>query len=255
MEKLIITNCAADCSMYPEWVNRFHRSDTLAQSVEAAWRAGAAIAHIHAPPADYSAWASHTRAIRDRCGIAIQYGISIQTIEQRRAVIANRPEMISVAVGAHNLVFTDRDLQMLHPRAELAELMRMCRDNGVKPEFEVCALGDLWLIEDLASQGLIDPPLMMTLFFGRPGGTWSRCSGSPNRITHFEGSGTRPSGPSNGNVGVTGRKGSPSARAGATALASSGCASSAPTTPTGTSGTPRSSARRTTPPRPKRCSR
>ena len=173
MEKLIITNCATDCSMYPEWRNRFDKSDVLAASVEPAWRAGAAIAHIHAPPGDYQAWESHTRAIRGSCGILIQYGISTQTVEQRRAVIENHPDMISVAVGAHNLVFTGRDLQMLHPRAELAELMRMCRDNGVKPEFEVCALGDLWLIDDLAGKGLVEPPFMMTLFFGRPGGTWS----------------------------------------------------------------------------------
>jgi 3-keto-5-aminohexanoate cleavage enzyme len=173
MEKLIITNCATDCSMYPEWVQRFDKSDALAASIEAAWRAGAAIAHIHAPPDDYKAWESHTRAIRDACGIMIQYGISTQTVEQRRAVIKNHPDMISVAVGAHNLVFTGRDLQMLHPRAELAELMRMCRDHGVKPEFEVTALGDLWLIDDLANKGLVSPPFMMTLFFGRPGGTWS----------------------------------------------------------------------------------
>ena len=159
--------------MYPEWRPRFDNSEVLAASIEAASRAGAAIAHIHAPPDDYKAWESHTRAIRERCGIMIQYGISTQTVEQRRAVIRNHPEMISVAVGAHNLVFIGRDLQMLHPRAELAELMRMCRDNGVKPEFEVCALGDLWLIDDLASKGLVEPPFMMTLFFGRPGGTWS----------------------------------------------------------------------------------
>jgi 3-keto-5-aminohexanoate cleavage enzyme len=173
VEKLIITNCATDCSMYPEWQQRFHDSSVLAASIEAACRAGAAIAHIHAPPEDYKAWTSHTRAIRERSDILIQYGISTQTVEQRRAVIANHPDMISVAVGAHNLVFIGRDLQMLHPRAELAELMRMCRDHGVKPEFEVCALGDLWMIDDLANKGLIDPPFMMTLFFGRPGGTWS----------------------------------------------------------------------------------
>ena len=52
-------------------------------------------------------------------------------------------------------------------------MMRLCRDNGVKPEFEVCAPGDLWLIDDLMQQGLIDAPLMMTIFFGRPGGSWS----------------------------------------------------------------------------------
>jgi 3-keto-5-aminohexanoate cleavage enzyme len=173
VEKLIITNCATDTSMYAEVPARFHDSRVLAASVEAAWRAGAAIAHIHAPPADYKAWESHTRAIRDSCDILIQYGISTQTVEQRRAVIRNHPDMISVAVGAHNLVFVGRDLMMLHPREELAELMRMCRDNGVKPEFEVCALGDLWMIDDLATKGLIEPPFMMTLFFGRPGGSWS----------------------------------------------------------------------------------
>ena len=173
MEKLIITNCATDCSMYPEWQPRFHDSNVLAASIAPAWRAGAAIAHIHAPPGDFKAWESHTKAIRDACGILIQYGISTQTVEQRRAVIKNKPEMISVAVGAHNLSFVGRDLMMLHPREELAELMRMCREHGVKPEFEVCALGDCWMIDDLAQKGLIEPPFMMTIFFGRPGGSWS----------------------------------------------------------------------------------
>ena len=173
MEKLIITNCATDTSMYSEVPARFDNSDVLAASVEPACRAGASIVHIHAPPGDYKAWESHTRAIRERCDILIQYGISTQTVEQRRTVIKNRPDMISVAVGAHNLVFVGRDLMMLHPREELAELMRMCRDNGVKPEFEVCALGDLWMIDDLAGKGLVEPPFMMTLFFGRPGGSWS----------------------------------------------------------------------------------
>ncbi|HSQ05457.1 MAG TPA: 3-keto-5-aminohexanoate cleavage protein, partial [Burkholderiales bacterium] len=173
MEKLIITTCAADTQMYPEVPARLNDSDALAASVEKAWRAGAAIAHIHAPPADFAAWESHTRAIRARCGIMIQYGISIQTVEQRKAVAHNRPEMMSVALGAHNLAFTSRDLMMLHSRSDLAELMRVCRDHGVKPEFEVCALGDLWLLQDLIDKDLVSPPYLLTLFFGRPGGTWS----------------------------------------------------------------------------------
>lgn len=173
MEKLIITNCAADTSMHPGVPKQLDNSEMLGKAVEAAWRAGASIAHIHAPPADYKAWESHTRAIRGRCDIMIQYGISIQTVEQRRAVIKNLPEMISVAVGAHNLTFLDRDLMMLHSRADLAELMRMCRDHGVKPEFEICGLGDLWMVQDLVDKDLVAPPFLMTVFFGRPGGSWS----------------------------------------------------------------------------------
>lgn len=173
MESLIITTCAADTSMYPELPPRLERSDRLADEVEAAFEAGATIAHIHAPPADQAAWTSHTAAIRERCGILVQYGISIQSVEQRRQVVKNRPDMISVALGAHNLSFVGRDLMMLHPREELAELMRICRDAGVKPEFEVCAAGDLWLLDDLLHKGLVQPPLLLTLFFGRPGGSWS----------------------------------------------------------------------------------
>lgn len=173
MEKLIITNCAADTQMHAGVPKRFANSKVLAESVEGAWRKGASIVHIHAPAPDYEAWASHTRAIRDRCGIMIQYGISTQNVEQRRAVVKNHPEMISVATAAHNMAFLERDIMMVHPREEIAELMRLCRDNGVKPEFEVFGLGELWMILDLLGKDLVSPPLLMTVFFGRPGGAWS----------------------------------------------------------------------------------
>jgi len=173
MEKLIVTNCAADTSMHPGVPATLADSKVLAAEVEKSHAAGAAIAHIHAPPTDFDAWANHTRAIRDQCDIMIQYGISTQNLEQRSAVVKNRPEMISVALGAHNQCFIGRDLMMLHTREELAELMRMCRDNGVKPEFEVFGLGELWMLRDLADKGLVEPPFLMTLFFGRPGGSWS----------------------------------------------------------------------------------
>jgi 3-keto-5-aminohexanoate cleavage enzyme len=173
MEKLIITCCAADTSMHPGVPATLGDSKVLAAEVAKAHAAGAAIAHIHAPPTEPDVWAEHTRAIRDACRVMIQYGISTQNPAQRRSVIGNRPEMISVAIGAHNLSFLGRDLMMIHPREELAELMRMCRDNGVKPEFEITGLGEFWMLRDLADKGLVDPPFLMTLFFGRPGGSWS----------------------------------------------------------------------------------
>jgi len=173
VEKLIITNCAADTSMHPGVPATLGDSNVLAAEVEKGHAAGAAIAHIHAPPTDAAAWANHTKAIRDRCDVMIQYGISTQNVEQRQSVIGNRPEMISVALCAHNLSFIGRDLMMTHSREELAELMRMCRDNGVKPEFEVFGLGELWMLRDLADKGLIEPPFLLTTFYGRPGGSWT----------------------------------------------------------------------------------
>ena len=62
--------------------------------------------------------------------------------------------------------------------------------------------------------------------------------GSPNSTIHLLGAGSRPSGPRSGNVGVTGRYGRPSPRARASSRKSTGWISSAPTTATGTIGTP-----------------
>ena len=173
MDKMMIVNCAADTSMHEGVPQRFADSEVLADSVEKAYEAGACIAHIHAPPTNYEAWASHSKAIRERCGVMLQYGISTQTVEQRKEVVKNHPEMMSVAVGAHNMAFIARDVMMLHPREELAEMMRLCRDYGVKPEFEVFTLGETWMIDDLLQKGLVEPPILMTCFFGRPGGAWS----------------------------------------------------------------------------------
>jgi uncharacterized protein (DUF849 family) len=51
----------------------------LAASIEPAWRAGAAIAHIHAPPATTGMGIAHAGDTAS-CGIMIQYGISTQTV-------------------------------------------------------------------------------------------------------------------------------------------------------------------------------
>jgi hypothetical protein len=46
-------------------------------------------------------------------------------------VIKNRPEMIRSRC-AHNLAFLTGDMMMLHLRQEIADMMRLCKDNGVR---------------------------------------------------------------------------------------------------------------------------
>ena len=57
---------------------------------------------------------------------------------------------------------------------------------------------------------------------GRVAGSAAVSIGSPNSMSHLLGSGTSPSGPSHGKVGVTGKYGRPSSRASGLALASIG---------------------------------
>ena len=63
-----------------------------------------------------------------------------------------------------------------------------------------------------------------------------------------------PSGPSQGNVGVSGKYGKPIGRPTQSAFATTGWISSAPTTAHGMMGLPVRRAMRTKPPRPKRAS-
>ncbi len=74
-------------------------------------------------------------------------------------------------------------------------------------------------------------------------------------MSHLLGSGTRPSGPSQGKVGVTGQYGAPVSLASGRTSASIGWISSAPTMLTGTIGTWVRIAAATNPPRPNRCRR
>jgi uncharacterized protein (DUF849 family) len=72
MEKLLITNCAADTQMHSGVPKRFAVSETLGESVAAAWRAGACIAHIHAPAPDFAVGIPYA-CYPDRCDIMLQW--------------------------------------------------------------------------------------------------------------------------------------------------------------------------------------
>src|SRR6266516_4171458 len=77
---------------------------------------------------------------------------------------------------------------------------------------------------------------------------WEVGIGSQNSIRHLDGSGTTPSGPSAGKVGVIGKYGAPISRAISGASATFGQISSLPTTATGTIGAPVRRAISTKPP-------
>ena len=66
-----------------------------------------------------------------------------------------------------------KEFHVLHPRQELIQYMRLCAEDGVRPEFEVWSTGSIWNLSYLIAQGAVKPPYFTTLFFGWPGGAWS----------------------------------------------------------------------------------
>lgn len=174
MDKLIITNCAADSRKHPGVPKRLQTPDAVATAARESWEAGAAIAHIHGIPMKLDSWEPLTKAVRERCpDVLVQFGIAAMGLKGRQKIIHLKPDMASIALGSHDFAFIDGDLVIEHTRQEIEDQARLFNDHGVKPEFECFNLGHLWNLEWLLDKGLVAEPVLLTIFFGWPGGFYS----------------------------------------------------------------------------------
>lgn len=130
---------------------------------------GATILHTHAE----GQWIETIRAVRARCDMVIQLGMSSLTIPERMDVYHERGDMISIILNHHDEAFAEGDFNILHTKDELIEYVRLCQEYKVIPEFEVWHAGSIWNLNYLIEKQVIRPPYITTLFFGWPGGTWS----------------------------------------------------------------------------------
>lgn len=172
--KLIITVTTAKSWMYPEVHNAPEKPEEIAQTVYECYEAGASVAHIHSSlVVSTKDWAETIKRIRDKCDIIVQVGMSSIPLKERMEIFRLKPDMISVMLSHHDEAFLLEDVHRLHPRQELEDYAKLCRDYGVKPEFEVWHTGSIWNLNYLIQKGLLEKPYFLTLFFGWPGGNWS----------------------------------------------------------------------------------
>ena len=83
-------------------------------------------------------------------------------------VAACRPEICTLDCGTMN--FAEADYVMTNTPGMLREMAGLMRDIGGRPEIEAFDTGHLWLAKQLASEGLIDDPVMVQLCLGIPWG-------------------------------------------------------------------------------------
>ena len=142
----------------------------------AAWRAGAAVIHLHAreddgtPTQDVAAFRRLVEGIRERgceailnlsCGTA--GGRAVR--DERYALVELRPEMASFDCGTIN--FGDRIFE-----GDLPFLRRMATafaEHGVHPELECFDTGHVGLACQLHEEGLLAGPLRAQFVLGIPG--------------------------------------------------------------------------------------
>jgi 3-keto-5-aminohexanoate cleavage enzyme len=178
MDPLVI-QCAVTGSADPDPEKRPNLPVTPEEIVESAvgaWRAGAAVLHLHAreedgtPTQDREAFRVLVEGIRDAgCDAIINLSCGSAggraERDDRLQPLELQPEMGSLDCGTIN--FGDRIFE-----GDLPFLRRMAEAfarNGVKPELECFDTGYVGLALQLRDEGLIDDPLVVQLVLGVPG--------------------------------------------------------------------------------------
>ncbi|MDP9400439.1 MAG: 3-keto-5-aminohexanoate cleavage protein [Actinomycetota bacterium] len=161
--------------------------DDIVAEALAAWRAGAAVLHLHAreedgaPTQDASAFAPLVERLR-AAGCDAIVNLSCGTAggraqrDDRLAPLTLGPEMASFDCGTIN--FGERifegDLPFLRRMAEAF------RRHGVRPELECFDTGHVGLALQLRDEGLLEEPLVFQFVLGVPG------SGVPATVAQVE---------------------------------------------------------------------
>lgn len=147
---------------------------TIAEQVEstqAAFEAGAAIAHLHVrkddqtPTSDPARFARLQEGLRRHCpGMIIQFSTGGRSGKgsERGGMLHLHPDMASLATGSCNFP----NIIYENPPALIRELARAMLRYDVKPEIEVFDLSMLYQAITLVDEGLIAPPLHVQFVFG-----------------------------------------------------------------------------------------
>lgn len=164
--------------------------EIIAQGLEA-WRAGAAILHLHARDAkgkatsDVSVFRAIVKGLRDGgCDAVINLttggAIAGLPLEDRIKVVPElTPDIASFSVGGGSLLgrydsrseqwVNDRFVPLFPSHAELERVARIFQTHNVRPELEVYNSGMLNNIQDLLERGVLDTPLWINFVMGIPG--------------------------------------------------------------------------------------
>ncbi|MBP2642800.1 MAG: kce 5 [Firmicutes bacterium] len=180
MEKCIIT--VATTGAWPKKENNPNVPMTpreIAEEVNACWKAGAAIAHLHMRD-DQGNGTMSTEKFREtvglikemKCDIILNCTTSgdLQATEVTRMahLIELKPEMASYDCGSmnwmHNSLF-------LNPPAFLEKLGLVMQENGVKPEIEAFDASFIYNAMYYQKKGILKGPLHFQFCLGAAGGS------------------------------------------------------------------------------------
>ncbi len=150
----------------------------IAEEVHLAWKAGAAVAHLHVrdenglPSMDVELYRETVERVKDKCGDELiisltsagKHGLSD---EERMDFLRLAPDFASLDTGSLNL---NQKFVFMNSPSTLRNLAAEMQKYNVKPEIEVFHPGMITNAMRLVDEGLITGPLFFQIVLGADGG-------------------------------------------------------------------------------------
>jgi 3-keto-5-aminohexanoate cleavage enzyme len=178
MSKVIIT-CALTGGIHGKEANPNlpEQPDEIVAQGIAAWRAGAAILHVHARNPDGSNTMDkklygelHQRLCAETDAIVqlTTGGSPVLSVEERLNTVLLSPEMCSLNMGLLNFFIRGEQVFFSNHRSDIERFAREMKRRGVKPELEVYSQAMLEEAEYLIGIGLLEPPYVINFVLHTP---------------------------------------------------------------------------------------
>ena len=182
--------------------------DEIADSVAAAYEAGASMVHVHARDSRdltlgarrIDEWLEVNRRIRERCPDIIVNnttgGDLTMSMEERLSCLDAGPDIASLNLTPDMSRFRmkARRPPLPHPREEtevdvcipftyglIEQFCAAMKQRGIKPEMETYHTGGAWVIRDLMEKQLIEPPYLVQTVMGAQTASYP----TPENILHL----------------------------------------------------------------------
>lgn len=178
-EQKVVITCALTGGIHGKEANPNlpEQPDEIVAQGIAAWRAGAAILHVHARNADGSNTMDrglygelHRRLCAETDAIVqlTTGGSPRLPVRERLNTVLLNPEMCSLNMGLMNFFIRGEQVFFSNHRSDILRFAREMRRRGVKPELEVYNMAMIEEAEHLLAQGILEPPYVINYVLQTP---------------------------------------------------------------------------------------
>lgn len=190
-EGKIILTCALTGGIHGKEANANlpEQPDEIVAQGIAAWRAGAAILHVHARNPDGSNTMDRAiyRELHERLCAETDAVIQLTTggspvlpVRERLNTVLLNPEMCSLNMGLLNFFIRGQQVFFSNHRSDIERFAREMRRRGVKPELEVYNIAMIEEVEHLLSLNILEPPYLVNFVLHTP--TQGGLRGTPDNL-------------------------------------------------------------------------